>query len=201
LVGLVAVATVSDTTATTSPCTTCQSKPGPPGPPGPKGDPGPPGEPGTCQGLCTPPTIRVHLDYSFHHPWTTPSPQDPPVVVNGSLHGPLPRIVHYFAASDVIVIVDQNLPGQEVVAFQRRGEKQVDRWTSLAGFTPGVLVYQGVTDAGADYTCLVSDDKLLEFFALHGYPVVRTGLAQFLTGGGSLEIVPVPAVLFEEAVR
>lgn len=208
-VALAAVLQPGDINATTTPCITCQTKVGPPGPPGAKGDPGPrgpqgepgtpgkDGAPGTCAGSCTGPTISVHLDYSFNHEWTRPSPLDPPVITAPSLHGPLPRIVHYFGATDVIVIVDQNLSGQEVIAFQRRGEKQVDRWRSLAPFTPGVLVYHGITDRGADYTCIVSDDKLLAFFAAHGFPVIRTSLAQFITGGGA-PIASVPATLFDQ---
>jgi len=136
------------------------------------------------------------MDYSFNHPLTRPSPQDPPVITSASLHGPLPRIVHYFAASDLLIIVDQNLPGEEVIAFQRRGEKQVDHWTSLAPFTPGVLVYQGVTDAGADYTCVVSDDKLLAFMTANGFPVLRFPLSMFVSGG-TFPIAQVPAEVFD----
>lgn len=194
---------------------------GVPGPPGPAGPAGPPGPPGQCVGTCTPPTISVHLDYelqladadpdtpgaqpdgfSVFDPALAWAPGQVVTTTSASTLGPLPRVVHYYKRSDIMIIVDQNRHGAEVQAFQRRGEKAVAFWDDIDPFTPGVLVYSGPTQAQRLYVCIVSDDKLFAFFAAHGFPVVTFPLDRFITGGLPIELIAqIPAALFDEAVE
>lgn len=142
--------------------------------------------------------MSMHFDYELNHPAVVTSAEDS-TVVGESLHGPLPRIVHYYAAVDLIVIVDFNLPADaNLVAFQRRGEVGI-RWRRLAAYSKGVILYDGVNvQTGKPHICLISDDRLLAWFAARGYPVYRTSLAQFVTGG----VIPtIPAAEFEAALR
>ena len=145
-----------------------------------------------------PTPLSVHFDYELNHPAIVTSAEDS-TIVGESVHGPLPRIVHYYAAVDLIVIIDFNLPEAEnLIAFQRRGETAV-RWRRLVAYSAGVILYDGVnTMTGKPHICLVSDDRLLAWFTARGYPVYRTSLAQFVTNGA---IPVIPAAVFDQAVR
>jgi hypothetical protein len=189
-------------------CTVCPTTPGIPGAPGIQGIPGEPGPAGPqgIPGLQGPrggpapnPTLSgVHFDYALRHPAIVTSVDDPLPAIAQSLYGPLPRIVHYYPAVDIIVIIDFNLPADaNLIAFQRGGERTV-KWKHVVNYMRGALLYDGREPSGAPHICIVSDDRLFQFFKSRGYPITYTNLAQFVTGG---TIPVIPGFIWEAAAH
>jgi hypothetical protein len=142
-----------------------------------------------CATCNRPPFTNLHFDYELNHPDVVTSLFDA-MTTAPSTHGPVPRIIHYYQAVDLIVIVDFNLPPDaNLIAFQRRGEAQI-QWRRLAAYGVGAIVYDGVNvDTGKPHVCIVSDDRLFAWFAATGNPITVTNIERFRTGG-TIPVIP-----------
>jgi hypothetical protein len=114
-----------------------------------------------------------------------------------SIHGAIPRIVHYFPGIDYLVIIDFNKPaGEQVFAIRRLGESGV-AWFDIDEFGPSALLYSGREEDGSPHVCIVSDDRMIEFLRGRGVVGLTMSIDQFRTGG----IIPtIPASDFDAAL-
>jgi hypothetical protein len=121
------------------------------------------------------------------------------IITAESQYGPVPRVIHYFPLTDVLLIFDPNLPSERnTIGFQRRGETSV-RWRGLAGFGKGAILYSGVNEqSGKPHICIVSDDRLFAWFAARGYPIYYMSIEEWRTNG---TIPVIPSALFDQALE
>lgn len=168
--------------------------PGPAGPPGERGPIGPPGTCPTCRVTPTPTIGPTHFDYRFPSSLVG---QNYTTEVTPSIHGPVPRIVHYFAGIDFLVIIDFNRPeNEQVFALRRLGESGV-RWVDIDAYGPDALLFSGIETDGSPHVCIVSDGRLIAYLASRGITGLSMSIAQFAVNGS---VPRVPASEFDTAI-
>lgn len=153
----------------------------------------------TCSAPRTP--GRVHFDYAFPQgsgPYTTE--------IGASIHGDLPRVLHYLPVVDILLIIDFNLPeDQQVFAIQRLGEQGV-KWFDVDPFGGTAAVYSGYEmDAKGNiikgHVCVVDDVSLERALEGKGFKVRTSFAAMRALGVLFWGTIPrIPADLLDTAI-